>query len=75
MEQELKSIEKELVETREQVESLNRQRKGAQEGVRAEMEGLDQTWRTGVGRVLEVEVASEQVRRDILEARRKLAAP
>lgn len=75
MEQELKVIEKELVETREQVESLNRQRKGAQEGVRAEMEGLDATWRTGVGRVLEVEVASEQIRRDILEARRKLAAP
>ena len=56
--------------TKGEMEGVNRSRKGAQEGVRGEMEGLEAAWRGGVGRVVEVEVAGEGVRRGILERRR-----
>ncbi|KAL9019890.1 MAG: hypothetical protein Q9185_002832 [Variospora sp. 1 TL-2023] len=52
----LREVEKELVEVRESVEAINRGRKERQEAGRGEMEGLDQAWRVGVGRVVEVEV-------------------
>jgi len=45
-------------------------RKSAQEGVAGEIVGLGETWRRGVGRVLETEVAAEGLRREILERRR-----
>ncbi|MCJ1486366.1 hypothetical protein MMC06_006543 [Schaereria dolodes] len=66
----LKVVEKELVETREAVEETNKARKGMQEGLKGEMEGLEESWRKGVGRVLEVEIAAEALRRETLERRR-----
>lgn len=71
LEHQLKALEKELVETREAVESVNKERKQAQENSRGELEALEQTWRTGVGRILEIEVASEELRQAALEARRQ----
>lgn len=65
----LRGVEKELVEAREAVEGVNRERKGAQEGRRGEMEGLERGWRKGVGRVVEVEVEVgrvEERRRGVL---------
>ena len=49
--------EKELVGLRGEVEAVNRERKAGQEGGRKELEGLEEDWREGVGRVLEVQVA------------------
>ncbi|MCJ1239336.1 hypothetical protein MMC14_007330 [Varicellaria rhodocarpa] len=66
----LRGLEKELVEMKEQVEGVERERAGVQEGVRGEMEGLQANWKQGVGRLLEVEVAAEGTRREILTARR-----
>ena len=43
-------------------------------GVAAELKGLADAWRRGVGRVLETEAAAEELRRQVLEERRKLAA-
>ena len=71
LEHELKAIEKDLVETREAIQSTNKERKFAQEGIRGEMANLEVTWRTGVGRALEVEIANEGLRRQILEAQRR----
>ncbi|KAI4288647.1 MAG: hypothetical protein L6R35_002082 [Caloplaca aegaea] len=68
----LREVEKELVEVRESVEAVNRGRKERQEAGRGEMEGLDQAWRVGVGRVVEVEVEIanlEERRRRILRER------
>jgi pre-mRNA-splicing factor SPF27 len=73
LEHELKAIEKELVETRDAVERLNQERKSAQDAIRGELENLESTWRTGVGRALEVEIANEGIRQQILEAQRKNA--
>ncbi len=61
------------METGEEVDGVNKARKTGQEGVRGEMEGLEGAWREGVGRVLEVEVAAEGVRREVI-ARRKAGA-
>lgn len=65
----LRGVEKELVETRESAEAVNRERKGRQEAGRGEMEGLEEGWRRGVGRVVEVEVEVGRVegrRREVL---------
>ncbi|KAI9881169.1 MAG: hypothetical protein M1830_007147 [Pleopsidium flavum] len=70
LEQILGALEKEIVESRAEIEGVNKARKVAQEGVRGEMEGLEGKWREGVGRVLEVEVAAEGVRREVLVRRR-----
>jgi pre-mRNA-splicing factor SPF27 len=71
LEEILKNLERELVEIRETTEEVNKARKSGQENVRGEIEGLEQTWRRGVGRILEVEVAAEGLRREILERRRQ----
>ncbi|KAL8916194.1 MAG: hypothetical protein Q9208_008646 [Pyrenodesmia sp. 3 TL-2023] len=69
LEEVLKGVERELVETREAVEGVNRERKGRQEGARGELEGLERGWRQGIGRVVEVEVEVgrvEERRREVL---------
>ncbi|RKU45728.1 hypothetical protein DL546_007956 [Coniochaeta pulveracea] len=45
----------------------------AQEEVSGDIKSLEETWKRGVGRVLETEVATETLRREVLEVRRKMA--
>lgn len=59
------------METKERVEEVSKERYEVQEGVRGEMEGLEASWRGGVGRLVEVEVAAEEIRIQILERRRQ----
>lgn len=63
----LEDVERELAETKEEIERVVSERRTRQEGVGAEMEVLERTWREGVGRVVEVGVAAEGVRREGLE--------
>lgn len=70
----LKVLEQEVSKAKTEVEEVEAARRRAQEGVKGEMEGLEQAWRTGVGRMIEVEVASEGLRREILERRRAAAS-
>lgn len=56
MEDILRELEKELLVTKQTTEELNRERKGAQEGGRAAMEGSERAWRDGVGRIVEVQL-------------------
>jgi len=67
----LRGLEKELAETKAEIDGVAIERKNAQEAVGGEVKGLEQAWKRGVGRVLETEVAAEGVRRDILERRRE----
>lgn len=69
----LRSLEKELTDTKEAAESVNRERKLTQEARQGELAGLEETWKRGVGAILDVEVASEGVRMQILEHRRRIA--
>ena len=69
----MKGLERELAETRAAVEEVNRQRKIAQEAGRGELVGLEESWKRGVGAILDVEVAAEGLRAQILEKRREIA--
>ncbi|KAL4871763.1 hypothetical protein BDV12DRAFT_19675 [Aspergillus spectabilis] len=69
----LRALEKELAETKEAAEDVNKQRKIAQESSQGELTGLEESWRRGVGAILDVELAAEDLRMQILEQRRQKA--
>ncbi|KAL1854200.1 hypothetical protein Plec18167_000117 [Paecilomyces lecythidis] len=73
LEEVLRGFEKELADTRAAVESVHKQRKMAQEASKGELVGLQETWRRGVGAVLDVELAAESLRLQILDQRRQLS--
>lgn len=57
----LREVERELVETRVRTDEVNRERKRAQEGARGQLEGGERRWRDGVGELVEVHVAVGEV--------------
>ncbi|KAF5125221.1 Pre-mRNA-splicing factor SPF27 [Metarhizium anisopliae] len=63
--------EAELARAKGEVDGVNDARRRRQADVAAEMAGLEETWRTGVGRVLETELAVEELRASIREELRK----
>lgn len=71
LEGELKALESELAETKKAIDVLTLQRKEAQEQAGPEMQGLEETWKRGVGRVLETEAAAEGLRREVVEVIRE----
>lgn len=71
LEEILRGLEKELVETRESTEAIHRQRKMAQEARKGELVGLQDAWKRGVGGIIDVEIAAENLRMEILEKRRQ----
>jgi len=70
VEDELKALERELSKVKGEVEGVEQERRTRMEEVRGEIEGLQTLWQTGVGRAIEVEVASESLRRQVLEKKR-----
>ncbi|KAM0333125.1 hypothetical protein ACHAQA_001784 [Verticillium albo-atrum] len=75
LEGQLKNLEQDLADAKTQIDVLTVARRRAQDDVAGEMKGLDEAWRTGVGRVLETEIAVEALRRDVLvEMERKAKA-
>ncbi|KAH7411980.1 Pre-mRNA-splicing factor SPF27 [Phaeosphaeria sp. MPI-PUGE-AT-0046c] len=66
----LKSIEAELAQVRQQQGEVETLRRSQQESVQGEIQTLEETWKKGVGRVLETEVAAEGLKQQILEKRR-----
>nr|OQO23788.1 hypothetical protein B0A51_06737 [Rachicladosporium sp. CCFEE 5018] len=66
----LKGLEKEIEESRAEVEALEQERRQRQGESEAEVRGLDEAWREGVGKLIEVMAAAEGVRGEILEKRR-----
>ena len=66
----LRDLEKELSERQASVEDVNKARKAAQEGSEAELVALEETWKQGVGKIIEVQLAADGVRREILQRRR-----
>lgn len=69
----LRGLEKELADTKEAAEEVNKQRKLVQEARQGELVSLEETWKRGVGAVLDVELAAEGMRMQILEHRRQVA--
>lgn len=73
LEDELRQLERELAETKREMDVVNLERQRRQEEVKGEMQMLEQTWRTGVGRVLETELAVEELREQIRQEMRRKA--
>ncbi|KAH9878215.1 hypothetical protein J1614_003432 [Plenodomus biglobosus] len=74
LEDELTRIEAELAQVRKWQEEVEAYRTSQQESVHGEIKTLEETWKKGVGRVLETEVAAEGLKQQILEKRRAGAA-
>ncbi|KAK4138092.1 hypothetical protein BT67DRAFT_131190 [Trichocladium antarcticum] len=74
LEGELRAVEGELAAARRAIDATTLQRKQAQDAAEPELVALEETWKRGVGRVLETEAAAEGLRREILEGRRRIAA-
>ncbi|KAL1792469.1 hypothetical protein ACET3X_008976 [Alternaria dauci] len=66
----LKAIEADLAHVRKQHEEAEMLRRSQQANASGEIKTLEDTWKKGVGRVLETEVAAEGLKLQILEKRR-----
>ncbi|KAL1961236.1 hypothetical protein VTO42DRAFT_3182 [Malbranchea cinnamomea] len=73
LEEMLRQVEKELQETKDATEALHKERKLRQEVAKGELMGLDDAWRRGVSGIIDVELAAENLRLEILEKRRQQA--
>lgn len=73
LENELRSLEKELKGAQKRVQEIDEERRVKQEGCAGEMEALGETWRGSLGRAIEAEVETEKLRKKILEVRRAKA--
>ncbi|KAI9686419.1 MAG: hypothetical protein M1822_003764 [Bathelium mastoideum] len=70
LEAELRALEAEVASAAAQLAGTEEGRRREQEARAGEVRGLEEGWRVGVGRVLEVEAAAEGVRGEILAGRR-----
>lgn len=66
----LKQLEVELAETKKTLVEEEGIRKTQQEAVAGEMLGLEESWKKGIGKIIETELAVEDLRQQILERRR-----
>ncbi|KAI2624085.1 Pre-mRNA-splicing factor SPF27 [Xylaria nigripes] len=69
-EADLAALERDLTERKREIDLVNIQRRRQQDDVADELRGLEDTWKKGVGRVLEAEIATESLRQQVLERRR-----
>ena len=65
LEESLKRTERELADVKREMDEVNNRRARRQDDVKAEMLTLEDTWRKGVGRVLETELAVEELKAQI----------
>jgi pre-mRNA-splicing factor SPF27 len=70
-EAELRRLETELAQTKTETENLNAQRQTRQDGAKAEMDVLEDAWKKSIRGIVEVQVATDGLRTEVLEARSK----
>ncbi|EXJ59585.1 hypothetical protein A1O7_03731 [Cladophialophora yegresii CBS 114405] len=70
----LQWLERELAGLRSEAESINKARKAAQGQSKAELLTLQENWKRGVGKILEIQVGTDQLHRQILEHQSQHAA-
>ena len=73
LEEILRRYEAELETLKATIENVNKARKAAQLSVQGELAVLEDTWKKTIGQILEVEVAAEEMRQEILLRRREKA--
>ncbi|TKA60218.1 hypothetical protein B0A55_12423 [Friedmanniomyces simplex] len=70
LENELKRLEVEVERVKLEQEAVEQARRAGQGNAEGELKGLEEGWRGGVGRMIEVLAAGERVKGEILERRR-----
>ena len=71
----LQGLEQELDRVKTETDNINKARKATQEHSRAELLGLEENWKRGVGKILEIQVATDRLRQLIVERRRNHTQP
>ncbi|KAI1303427.1 Pre-mRNA-splicing factor SPF27 [Xylaria venustula] len=66
----LAALERDLGAVKKEIDVVNIQRRRLQDEVGEELKGLEETWKKGVGRVLETEIATEALRQQVLDKQR-----
>ncbi|KAI0910004.1 Pre-mRNA-splicing factor SPF27 [Ustulina deusta] len=66
----LAALERDLAARKREIDVVNIERRRLQDDVGEELKGLEETWRKGVSRVLETEIATEVLRQQVLEKQR-----
>lgn len=66
----LRDAEREVAQRKIELEDLDKARRDGQQARKGELEALQDSWKIGVGRMIEVEVAAEKLRLEILEKKR-----
>jgi pre-mRNA-splicing factor SPF27 len=66
----LRHAERDVSQRKIELEDIDRARRDAQHARKGELEALEQQWKVGLGRMLEVEVAAERLRLEILDKKR-----
>lgn len=74
LEDSLKVLEKELEAAKIEQEQVEQTRRAVQTNAAGEMQGLEEGWKTGVGRMIEAQAAAERLRQEILERKRQGAS-
>jgi pre-mRNA-splicing factor SPF27 len=66
----LRAAERDVSQRKIELEDVDKARREAQAARRGELEALEQQWKIGVGQMIEVEVAAEKLRLEILDKKR-----
>ncbi|KAG9687365.1 hypothetical protein KCU95_g11123, partial [Aureobasidium melanogenum] len=66
----LRTAEREVSQRKIELEEIDKARRDGQTVRKGELEALEQQWKIGVGQMLEVEVAAEKLRLEILDKKR-----
>jgi len=66
----LKPLEMELAQLETETETVNKARKARQEESNGEIVGLEETWKRAIGKIIEVQVATNRLRQEVLQRRR-----
>ncbi|KXL43328.1 hypothetical protein M433DRAFT_70434 [Acidomyces richmondensis BFW] len=74
LEDELKSLEREVESANMELEMVENARSAMQRNAAGEMHGLEESWKTGIRRMIEAQAAAERLRQEILERRRQAAS-
>lgn len=74
LEDNLKALEQELEAAKLEHEQIEQSRRNAQANAAGELRGLEESWKTGVGRMIETQAAAERLRQEILHRKRQSVA-
>ncbi|KAK5942793.1 hypothetical protein PMZ80_005359 [Knufia obscura] len=69
-----KRLDSELASLKTQTEDTNRKRKAAQEDSKGELLGLEETWKQGISRIIETQLATDQLQQQLNQKRHAPAA-